>query len=172
MLQRMHARRPREAGAGSPARSCARLALAYGGARTSRKPVHIPDLVRGRLFRDHALGSPQQFGEGLGGLCDRTAPPCWHSTNRCASAWLEVAASRHPRAVARLARTGNATMSAEAADPRRVAHRLPGATVLQIVPALVDEPGARAAVNIATALLRSGARAMVAGGPGMLVGQL
>jgi glycosyltransferase involved in cell wall biosynthesis len=44
--------------------------------------------------------------------------------------------------------------------------------VLQIVPTLVDEPAARAAVNTATALLRSGARAMVAGGPGMLVGQL
>jgi len=50
--------------------------------------------------------------------------------------------------------------------------RLPGATVLQIVPALVDEPAARAAVNVASALLRSGARALVAGGPGMLIGQL
>lgn len=56
--------------------------------------------------------------------------------------------------------------------PRIVSRRLPGATVLQIVPALVDMPAARAAVNIASALLRSGARAMVAGGPGMLVGQL
>jgi glycosyltransferase involved in cell wall biosynthesis len=63
-------------------------------------------------------------------------------------------------------------MSTEAANLRNVARRLPGATVLQIVPALVDEPSARAAVNIASALLRSGARAMVAGSPGMLVGQL
>jgi glycosyltransferase involved in cell wall biosynthesis len=50
--------------------------------------------------------------------------------------------------------------------------RLPGATVLQIVPALVDDPAARAAVNVASALLRSGARALVAGGPGLLIGQL
>jgi glycosyltransferase involved in cell wall biosynthesis len=63
-------------------------------------------------------------------------------------------------------------MSIEAAPSRNVSRRLPGATVLQIVPALVDAPAARAAVNIASALLRSGARAMVAGGPGMLVGQL
>jgi glycosyltransferase involved in cell wall biosynthesis len=63
-------------------------------------------------------------------------------------------------------------MSVDAAPSRNVSRRLPGATVLQIVPALVDEPAARAAVNIASALLRSGARAMVAGGAGMLVGQL
>jgi glycosyltransferase involved in cell wall biosynthesis len=57
-------------------------------------------------------------------------------------------------------------------ESRNLSRRLPGATVLQIVPALTDEPSARAAVNVASALLRSGARAMVAGGPGMLVGQL
>jgi glycosyltransferase involved in cell wall biosynthesis len=57
-------------------------------------------------------------------------------------------------------------------ETRSLSRRLPGATVLQIVPALTDEPAARAAVNVASALLRSGARAMVAGGPGMLVGQL
>ena len=56
--------------------------------------------------------------------------------------------------------------------PRMLSRRLPGATVLQIVPTMADRPAARAAVNIAAALLRSGARAMVAGGPGMLVGQL
>jgi len=63
-------------------------------------------------------------------------------------------------------------MSVDEAPARVVARRLPGATVLQIVPALIDVPAARAAVTIASALLRSGARAMVAGGPGMLVGQL
>ena len=57
-------------------------------------------------------------------------------------------------------------------ETRSLSRRLPGATVLQIVPALTDEAAARAAVNVASALLRSGARAMVAGGPGMLVGQL
>ena len=63
-------------------------------------------------------------------------------------------------------------MSVDEAPGRALSRRLPGATVLQIVPALVDEPGARAAVNVASALLRSGARAIVAGEPGMLVGQL
>jgi glycosyltransferase involved in cell wall biosynthesis len=63
-------------------------------------------------------------------------------------------------------------MSVEEATTRPLSRRLPGATVLQIVPALIDEPAARAAVNVAAALLRSGARALVAGGPGMLVGQL
>lgn len=44
---------------------------------------------------------------------------------------------------------------------------LAGATILQIVAALRDEPVARTAVNVAQALLRSGARALVAaeGGP-------
>src|SRR5262245_5101168 len=63
-------------------------------------------------------------------------------------------------------------MSVDEAPARLLARRLPGATVLQIVPALIDAPAARAAVNIASALLRSGARAIVAGGAGMLVGQL
>src|SRR5689334_12425043 len=63
-------------------------------------------------------------------------------------------------------------MSVDTALARSTSRRLPGATVLQIVPALADRPAARAAVNIASALLRSGARALVAGGAGMLVGQL
>src|SRR5437868_2850147 len=63
-------------------------------------------------------------------------------------------------------------MSVDAAPARLASRRLPGATVLQIVPTLADRPAARTAVNIASALLRSGARAMVAGGAGMLVGQL
>jgi glycosyltransferase involved in cell wall biosynthesis len=63
-------------------------------------------------------------------------------------------------------------MSLQETSSRTLSRRLPGATVLQIVPALVDDPAARAAVNVSSALLRSGARALVAGGPGMLVGQL
>jgi glycosyltransferase involved in cell wall biosynthesis len=63
-------------------------------------------------------------------------------------------------------------MSVDEAPARPLARQVPGATVLQIVAALTDEPAARAAVNVASALLRSGARALVAGGPGMLVGQL
>jgi glycosyltransferase involved in cell wall biosynthesis len=63
-------------------------------------------------------------------------------------------------------------MAVDEAPARARTRRLPGATVLQIVPALVDEPAARGAVNVASALLRAGARALVAGGPGMLIGQL
>jgi glycosyltransferase involved in cell wall biosynthesis len=45
---------------------------------------------------------------------------------------------------------------------------LPGATVLQILPALVETPAARAAVDTAVALLRSGARVIVASEDGPL----
>jgi glycosyltransferase involved in cell wall biosynthesis len=53
--------------------------------------------------------------------------------------------------------------------PRRT---LAGATILQIVPALYEEPNARAAVNVAFALLQAGARALVAADDGPLVGEL
>ena len=49
---------------------------------------------------------------------------------------------------------------------------LAGATVLQIVPALVESQAARAAVDVANALLRSGARVIVAGGDGPLNSEL
>jgi len=49
---------------------------------------------------------------------------------------------------------------------------LAGATILQLVPALRDDPPGRAAVDIALALLQSGARALVAGEGGPLVGEL
>jgi glycosyltransferase involved in cell wall biosynthesis len=49
---------------------------------------------------------------------------------------------------------------------------LPGATVLQIVPALVEEHQARMAADTAFALLRSGARAIIAGGDGPLVSEI
>ena len=49
---------------------------------------------------------------------------------------------------------------------------LAGATILQLVPALQDDPPGRAAVDIALALLQSGARAIVAGEGGPLVGEL
>ena len=54
------------------------------------------------------------------------------------------------------------------AHPRTLA----GATVLQIVAALRDEPDARAAVNVASALLQSGARALVAAEDGPLASEL
>ena len=49
---------------------------------------------------------------------------------------------------------------------------LAGATILQLVPALRDDPAGHAAVDIALALLQSGARAIVAGEGGPLVGEL
>jgi len=49
---------------------------------------------------------------------------------------------------------------------------LAGATVLQLVPALRDDPVGHAAVDIALALLQSGARAIVAGEGGPLVGEV
>jgi glycosyltransferase involved in cell wall biosynthesis len=56
---------------------------------------------------------------------------------------------------------------AEAMAPR-AARGLPGATVLQILPALTETPAARAAVDVAVALLRSGARVIVAAEEGPL----
>lgn len=57
----------------------------------------------------------------------------------------------------------------ERAAPRRT---LAGATILQIVPKLDEEPAARSAVNIAHVLLLAGARALVAGEGGPLVSEL
>jgi glycosyltransferase involved in cell wall biosynthesis len=57
----------------------------------------------------------------------------------------------------------------ERAVPRRT---LAGATILQIVPKLDEEPAARSAVNIAHSLLLAGARALVAAEGGPLVNEL
>jgi glycosyltransferase involved in cell wall biosynthesis len=54
------------------------------------------------------------------------------------------------------------------ARPRALA----GATILQVVPSLRDGPSGNAAVDIALTLLQAGARAIVAGDEGMLVGEL
>ena len=48
---------------------------------------------------------------------------------------------------------------------------LAGATILQIVPALREDPVARTAVNVAHALLQFGARALIAADDGPLVGR-
>ncbi len=55
---------------------------------------------------------------------------------------------------------------------RSTPRSLAGATILQIVPALSDDPAGHAAVDIALTLLQSGARAIVAGDGGPLVGDL
>src|ERR1044072_2974389 len=68
----------------------------------------------------------------------------------------------------RAAKRKGYVMAVMDAPSRRTAMRgLPGATVLQILPALIETPAARAAVDVAVALLRSGARVIVAseGGP-------
>ena len=54
-------------------------------------------------------------------------------------------------------------------DTHMAPRTLAGATILQIVPALREDPIARAAVNVAYALLQSGARALVAADDGPLV---
>jgi glycosyltransferase involved in cell wall biosynthesis len=58
------------------------------------------------------------------------------------------------------------------AAPRVAMRGLPGATVLQIVPALEESAAARAAVDLAGALLRSGARVIVAAEDGPLNSEL
>ena len=55
---------------------------------------------------------------------------------------------------------------------RTKARSLAGATILQLVPALRDDPAGHAAVEIALTLLQAGARAIVAGDGGPLVGEL
>ena len=52
------------------------------------------------------------------------------------------------------------------------ARSLAGATILQLVPSLRDDPAGHAAVDIALTLLQAGARAMIAGDGGPLVGEL
>jgi glycosyltransferase involved in cell wall biosynthesis len=57
-------------------------------------------------------------------------------------------------------------------EPRNPPRTLAGATILQIVPALREEPDARTALNVAYMLLQAGARALIAGRDGPLVGEL
>lgn len=56
--------------------------------------------------------------------------------------------------------------------PRQKPRTLAGATILQIIPALRDDPLAHAAVDTALTLLQAGARAVIAGDGGALVGEL
>jgi glycosyltransferase involved in cell wall biosynthesis len=57
-------------------------------------------------------------------------------------------------------------------ETRFAPRTLAGATILQIVPALREEPNARTAINIAHALLQAGARALVAADDGPLAAEL
>src|SRR5262249_14101620 len=69
-------------------------------------------------------------------------------------------------------RRGTGPVSNGYADTHVSPRTLAGATILQIVPALREEPVARTAVNVAHALLQSGARALIAADDGPLVGEL
>jgi glycosyltransferase involved in cell wall biosynthesis len=60
----------------------------------------------------------------------------------------------------------------EGPEPRLSARTLAGATILQIVPALREEPVARTAVNVSHALLQWGARALIAAEGGPLVNEV
>ena len=60
----------------------------------------------------------------------------------------------------------------ESIERRALPRTLAGATILQIVPALREEPVARAAVDMARVLLQVGARALVAAPSGPLVNEL
>src|SRR5262245_7494441 len=67
---------------------------------------------------------------------------------------------------------GEGRVSNDYGDTHVSPRTLAGATILQIVPTLREEPVARTAVNVAHALLQSGARALVAADDGPLVSEL
>ena len=67
---------------------------------------------------------------------------------------------------------GSERKGANSNRPRIKPRSLAGATVLQLVPALRDDPASHAAIDIALTLLHAGARAIVAGDGGPLVGEL
>src|SRR5438067_13644091 len=66
------------------------------------------------------------------------------------------------------AKRKGAIMAVIDADAPKAVRGLPGATVLHILPALIETAAARAAVDTAVALLRSGARVIVAAEDGPL----
>src|SRR3979490_1792091 len=63
---------------------------------------------------------------------------------------------------------GHSIMSVAEAIAPTSARAIPGATALKILHALTETPAARAAVDVAVALLRSGARVIVAAEEGPL----
>jgi glycosyltransferase involved in cell wall biosynthesis len=73
---------------------------------------------------------------------------------------------------ARLMLDARRPILAAAAEARAPPRTLANATILQIVPSLGDEPAARTAVETACGLMAGGARTMVAGAQGPLIGKL
>jgi len=63
-------------------------------------------------------------------------------------------------------------MSEHPAEPQSAPRTLVGATILQIVAALREEPQVRTALNVAFMLLQAGGRALIAGRDGPLVDEL
>src|SRR3954447_11163624 len=71
------------------------------------------------------------------------------------------------------ARAGGTGLVSNGNGDRHVSPRtLAGATILQIVPRLREEPVARTAVEVANALLQAGARALVAAEEGPLTSEV
>src|SRR3979411_2922719 len=78
----------------------------------------------------------------------------------------------HPAGFRAALAEGISSVSNESDDTHAPPRTLAGATILQIVPALREEPSARAALTVAAALLQSGARALVAAEDGPLAAEL
>src|SRR3981189_3173447 len=78
----------------------------------------------------------------------------------------------HPAGFRAALAEGISSVSNESDDTHAPPRPLAGATILQIVPALREEPAARAALTVAAALLQSGARALVAAEDGPLAAEL
>ena len=79
---------------------------------------------------------------------------------------------RPPPQPERVGAVSNGTASSGLGDTHVPPRTLAGATILQIVPALREEPNARTVVNVAHALLQAGARALVAADEGPLADEL
>jgi glycosyltransferase involved in cell wall biosynthesis len=76
------------------------------------------------------------------------------------------------KSAALVAGEGIGSVSNGLSDTHVPPRTLAGATILQIVPALREGPVARTAINVAYALLQSGARALIAADDGPLVAEL
>src|SRR5215471_2285459 len=79
----------------------------------------------------------------------------------------DLPAFRHPMNTEQ-----NAAHEGGQTSPVERARMLAGATTLQILPALNDEPSVHAALGVSVALLRAGARSLVASGGGPLVSEV
>src|SRR5215467_10831556 len=137
-----------------------RPGAAPGRCRTAMRRVvfWVPTL---RNFRQRSVIWGHHPGRSARPAC-RVSP---HAAAECKSADRESV--RRPAAG-----QGWGSVSNGYGDNHVPPRTLAGATILQIVPALREEPVARTAVNVAHALLQSGARALIAADDGPLVSEL